>query len=118
MGERPPGLTLRRLDSDCDYSPENCHWAPRLTKDAKVWGAKTILCDGVDMPLSEASRIKGIPIGLLRYRLAHGWPPEKALQLARQQKKRTHPFPPDSAGEATFSTTTIHASDYPEFHRK
>lgn len=36
MGERPPGLTIDRIDSTGDYEPGNCRWATRAEQVHRI----------------------------------------------------------------------------------
>lgn len=80
MGERPPGLTLERVNNDMGYSPDNCRWATRLEQQRNRRVNRRLSLNGETKCLSEWADILGINRETLRGRVAiHGWSDEKAL---------------------------------------
>lgn len=58
MGERPPGLTLGRIDNDGPYSPENCRWETWAQQNRNSRNSK-LTQDEVDWMLDHATSITG-----------------------------------------------------------
>lgn len=76
-------LTIDRLDSNKDYSPENCKWETvqnqqknkRNSVFITAWGETKILADwGKDARCNVDYRV-------IKYRIDHGWSPENAISI-------------------------------------
>ena len=80
MGKRPHGLTLERIDNDRGYEPRNCRWASRRDQAVNRKMTRWITHNGTTLCMADWARRIGIGIALLKYRLDHGWPLDRALQ--------------------------------------
>jgi len=83
MGERPPGMTLHRLDNDDNYTPENCEWADASTQQKNKGGNtyRWVTYKGQTLKLEDWADLLDIKYCTLHARLhTHGWSVEKALE--------------------------------------
>lgn len=77
MGERPPGHSLDRIDSNGNYSPENCRWASPTQQVRNRRNTTLVTYQGRTIPLAEAAELSGLPINLIRLRLRRNWPQDR-----------------------------------------
>jgi hypothetical protein len=80
MGRKPSAAhSLDRIDSDCDYGPDNCRWATRSEQSRNRRIVKRFEFAGEKLPLIEIAQRTGIKLSTLWQRLNSGWPQEKAF---------------------------------------
>lgn len=85
MGERPPGTSLDRIDTNGNYTPENCRWATQLVQANNTRTNRFITFNGKTQTLAEWGREMGIPAPLIGERLRRRkWPIERALTTPKQ----------------------------------
>ena len=73
MGKKPSKKhTLDRIDSDLDYSPENCRWATQLIQQGNRTNNVWIEFNGKNMILSDWGRFLKVKPEAIRYKLKKG----------------------------------------------
>jgi len=80
MGERPPGMTLDRINNDGNYEPGNCRWANHLTQTRNRGCARNLTYRGETKPIVEWAAQSHILYDTLLKRLGRGWSVERALK--------------------------------------
>lgn len=83
MGEKPPGMTIDRIDSDKGYCKDNCRWATQAEQTRNRRSVLKITWNGKTQIAAEWADELGIPRDALYYRLRSGWTVERALSTTR-----------------------------------
>jgi hypothetical protein len=68
MGERPPGMTIDRLDVNGNYEPGNCRWATMFEQGQNRRNSVRVPYDGRLLSIREVSQRTGVPIPTIYHR--------------------------------------------------
>ena len=85
MGERPPNMTLERIDNDGPYSPENCRWATRKEQSNNRFCNVRITYNNETLTVAQWSERTGIHHNTISLRLEKRWPTEKILDPTKNR---------------------------------
>lgn len=89
MGLRPSDEhSLDRIDSDGDYSPDNCKWSTREEQSTNRRNVRFFTKNGETHSMAEWERRLGLTKGLLHQRVARSTPKKRMLEMCLRPGNR------------------------------
>lgn len=81
-----PALSLDRIDTNGNYSPENCRWITRKEQNNNKRNNHRVLFRGQKLSISQIADATGLPYATIKCRIQRGWLGEKLAQPVRSHK--------------------------------
>lgn len=89
MGERPPNMSLDRIDNSGDYRKENCKWSTAKEQARNMRTNRLFTINDITKCLVEWCEIYDKPYHKVWERInKYHWTPEEALELVPRKKRK------------------------------
>ena len=79
MGDRPNGMTLDRINSNGDYSKDNCRWISSSEQMKNTSRTRKITLDGITLCIKDWAEKLNVSSGMLYQRAHRGWTDREIL---------------------------------------